>query len=97
MNQWMKWMGAVLLGGLCLLGVAYAQYESAYQKEKTPYEGEDSFARSVDLKRFRKGNIDWDTQELIASGLTALHQEHEKVLRELREVKAALRRLEGQR
>ena len=55
----------------------------------------DSFYASVDLARFRRGNGEWDTQELIASGLTALHQEHVQILRELGEIKSRIARLEG--
>ncbi len=96
-------VGSLIFGlGLTILcGVARAQYrpppaprqESSSEKSS----GEDSFERAVDLKRFRKGNINWDTQELVASGLTALHEEHTQILRELREIKAALKDLEEKR
>ena len=55
----------------------------------------DSFNASVDLARFRRGNGEWDTQELVASGLTALHQENVQILKELQDIKSRLARLEG--
>lgn len=57
--------------------------------------GEDAeFHRAVDLKRFRNKNFEWDTQELIASGFTALHKENQRILRELAEIKERIGRLE---
>ena len=56
---------------------------------------EDSFGSAVDLNRFRKGNGEWDTQELVASGLTALHQENLQILRELQDIKSRIARLEA--
>ena len=53
-----------------------------------------AFRRAVDLKRFRNKNFEWDTQELIASGLTALHEENRRILKELREIKERIGRLE---
>ncbi len=55
---------------------------------------EDAFSRAVDLQRFRKGSIEWDTQELIESGLTALHEEHQQILRELGEIKRRITQIE---
>ena len=80
------------------LAVARAEYSrpSASGKDAVSFEN-GSFEEAVNLKRFRKGNIDWDTQELIVSGLTALHREHVQVLRELAELKAAVERLEAER
>ena len=58
--------------------------------------GEDgAFSRAVDLKRFRTKNFEWDTQELIASGFTALHEENQRILKELKEIKDRIGRLEG--
>lgn len=74
-------------------GVPQAAWgESAYRTE--PRVADSGFERSVDLKRFRSGNGEWDTQELVASGMTQLHRDHEQILRELAEIKAALERLE---
>ena len=56
---------------------------------------EDSFGVAVDLNRFRRGNGEWDTQELVASGLTALHQENVQILREIQEIKSKIARLEA--
>jgi hypothetical protein len=78
------WMVGLMLSGW-LLGIATAQ--SAM----------DHFDRSVDLKRFRKGNIGWDTQELIASGMKALHEDHMEILKELKALRADLARIEGKR
>ena len=66
-----------------LWGVALADYSR------------DNFERAVDLKRFRKGNLEWDTQELISSGMTALHQEHLQILEEIAQLKEAVKRLEA--
>ena len=56
---------------------------------------EDSFSAAVDLNRFRRGNGEWDTQELVASGMTALHQENLQILRELQEIKSKIARSEA--
>ena len=59
-------------------------------------EAEDgAFSRAVDLKRFRNKNFEWDTQELIASGFTALHEENQRILTELKEIRDRIGRLEG--
>ena len=54
----------------------------------------DEFRDAVDLSKHRKGNLEWDTQELIASGLTALHEEHQRILLKLGEIQDRLSRLE---
>ncbi|MBI3322653.1 MAG: hypothetical protein HYZ94_03115 [Candidatus Omnitrophica bacterium] len=103
------WRGATTLGLLSLLALAVVV--EAARAEYTPRgaaagraggvdagaagAGEDEFSRAVDLSRFRKGNIGWDTQELIVSGLTALHRENQRILRELEEIKETLSRLEA--
>ncbi len=75
-----------------LLGTeALAQYRPPPAPKEEPPE-EDTFEEAVDLRRFRKGRIDWDTQELITSGLTALHRENQKILEAL----AALRTKQDQ-
>lgn len=53
----------------------------------------DSFQEAIDLKRYRKGSVAWDTQELIASGLTALHEEHQQILKKLEELERQLSQL----
>lgn len=83
----------LLLPALC--AAAEAQYRPPPRKEEEPKES--SFEKTVDLHRFRKGNIDWDTQELIASGLTALHEEHQRILKELEELKTEIRNLKEKR
>ena len=72
------------LAALC--GVAQAEV-----RKDSP----DRFSDAVDLSRFRKGNTEWDTQELIASGLTALHEENVRVLKKLDQIESRLDRLEG--
>lgn len=92
MRHWILWttcLLAIALGG----NLALAQYRPAPRKD-APAEA-DSFEDAVDLGRFRKGNIGWDTQELIHSGLTALHAENQQILKELREIRERLSRLEG--
>ena len=57
-------------------------------------EQDGGFQRAVDLKRFRNKNFEWDTQELIASGFTALHEENQQILKELKEIRERIGRLE---
>lgn len=89
------WMGAGLLLAMCA-GQALADYRPP-PKKTAPVREEGDFERSVDLGRFRKGNLEWDTQELIASGFTALHRENQKILKELAEIKQALAGLQADR
>ncbi len=94
MRRKIQWITVGVVSALALLvGTAYAQYRSSAQGEAAE-SGEGSFGRAVDTSRFRKGNPEWDTQELISSGLTALHGEHVQILREMEELKAAVARLE---
>lgn len=98
-----SWRGKAVLGLLALAatgGLARAEYSSSRvgpaARDGGADEGEEGdFNRVVDLQRFRKGNPEWDTQELIVSGLTALHKENQKILQELAEIKERIRRLEG--
>lgn len=96
-----RWTGAAALGLLALAameGTARAEYTrpAPAARDGGADEGEeDGFNRAVDLERFRKGNYAWDTQELIASGFTALHKENQRILRELEEIKERIGRLEG--
>lgn len=83
-------LAGFLLSMLC--AAALAQYRPPPRQEETSKE-EDSFQDAVDLRRFRRGNVDWDTQELIASGLTALHKEHQEILKELRELRYEIQKL----
>ena len=76
--------------------VAQAQYRAAPAKNRSSSSEDNSFGESVDLKKFRKGNIEWDTQELIASGMTALHEEHTKILKELESIKKQMEELKAQ-
>lgn len=81
-----------------LLFVAWTEARAQYRPppRQEPQEEAAPFEESVDLERFRKGHVGWDTQELLASGLTALHREHEEILKELRELRAAISRLQGE-
>lgn len=95
-----RWMTGTLVFGLsvaALWGVAQAQYRPPAAVKAEASSREDDFDRSVDLKRFRKGTPNWDTQELLASGLTALHREHVRILQELQELKSAVNRLEKEK
>lgn len=97
-----RWVIGILIFAATLgaaWGVAQAQYRPppasrAYESSGSEEEG---FERAVDLTRFRRGNMEWDTQELIASGFTALHREHVRILKELAELKSAVKRLEEKR
>ena len=96
MKRWSIGTLAFSLATVALLGVAQAQYRPSSSAKGASSES-DGFERAVDLKRFRKGTIEWDTQELIASGLSALHREHQQILRELEELRAEGKRLEARR
>ncbi len=87
-------MALISVGVLAALGgLAFGQYRPPPAPgEKESAEG-DSFERSVDLKRYRKGSPQWNTQELITSGMTALHEEHLKILRELESLKREIHQL----
>lgn len=89
-----SWIALSLLA-VAGLGLAAAPVEAQYRPPPAPKEEakEEETFEAVDLKRFRKGRIDWDTQELIASGLTALHQEHREILKGLEELRTQLGQL----
>lgn len=78
--------------GFLVLCAVLGGLSSAARAEEAEPTG--SFADSVDLSRFRKGNSGWDTQELIASGLTALHEENIRILNKLDQIQSRLERLE---
>ena len=91
-----QWTVRFITAGVVLFslrGISLAEYDRTSGGAYAQTDG--SFDESVSLKRFRKGNLEWDTQELIASGLTALHQEHLQILRELKELKAAVQKIEA--
>ena len=89
-----RWMIVAAMGtSLLLPGAARAQAGSSAQGDAAD-SGDGSFQRSVNPVRFRKGNPEWDTQEMIASGLTALHEEHVRILKEIEELKTAVTKLE---
>ncbi len=80
---------------LICVGFLYAaEYRSSYREKKSDYDGGGS-EQSFDPSQFRKGNPEWDTQEQIASGFKTLHEENMKILKELKELKAAVERREG--
>ena len=86
-------IGTFLVGliGMLLGSIAQAQYRPPpSSREYDSSDTEEEFSDSVDLNRFRKGNIEWDTQELIASGLAALHREHQEILKQIKEIKEEL-------
>ena len=53
-----------------------------------------TFEEAVDLSRYRKGNLEWDTQELIAGGMKALHEEQLRILEKLDRIESRLNELE---
>ncbi len=80
---------SILCGSLAALwGVAQADV-------RPPQKQEDRFSHAVDLSRFRKGNTEWDTQALIVSGLTALHEDQVRILEQLDQIESRLKQLEG--
>ncbi len=85
---------AALAGGSAAVMAEYRPPPK--QKQGT---GEESgwFSDAVDLSRHRTGNSDWDTQQLIADGLTALHEEQVKILSKLDQIEARLERMERER
>jgi len=92
MTRWI--MSAVLCAAITVVVVcdATAQYDyqpSASEKARTSSTSE-SFERAVDLSRFRKGNYEWDTQEYLRSGFTALHGEHLQLLKEVAALRAEM-------
>ncbi len=72
-------------------GLARAEYKKPSSK---PAESASSFEEVVDLSQYRKGNLEWDTQELIASGFKALHEEQLRILDKLEQIEARLNKLE---
>ena len=101
MRGWRKKTALGLLALATVAGLAGAEYSSGRAAPAARDGGADAeaeegdFSRAVDPERFRKGNYEWDTQELIASGLTALHKENRKILQGLAEIKERIRRLEA--
>ncbi len=85
----------LLLPAWCAL--AEGQYRPPPRKGNVPT-GADPFDEAVNPDRFRKGNVKLGTQELVGSGMTALHEEHQRILKELEELKTEIRNLkEGHR
>lgn len=72
-------------------GVARAEYR---KPSSEPAEPPATFEETVDLSRYRKGNLEWDTQELIASGMKALHEEQLRILKKLDRIESRLNELE---
>ncbi len=87
-------LAGILLSILC--AAALAEYRPSARQGKTSQQS-DSFRDAVDLERFRKGHEDWDTQALVASGLTALHEEHVQILRELEALRSEIKQLKENR
>lgn len=92
-----RWLIGALVCGITwttFLGFAQAQYRPPAAKKTTSQQ--ESSAEVVDPARFRKGNFEWDTQEMIAAGFNALHRENVQILKELRELKAQANPLKGE-
>ena len=85
--------GALLLASVCVTSSARAQYRPAPRKESVR-EPLDDFDEEVNPERFRGGDIRVKTQEQIARGVAALHQEHLEILNKLGELESKLIRLE---
>ncbi len=98
MKQWVRWIFVSIFLILLSIGVAQAEQRSSYNRTKNRSADQtDDFSQSVDLSRFRRGNIEWDTQELVASGFQALHRDHVKMMEQLEEIKAALKEIEKEK
>ena len=78
-----------ILAALC--GVARAEYQRPSRAPAEPA----TFDEAVDPSRYRKGHSDWDTQELIAGGLKALHEEQMRILEKLDRIESRLNELES--
>ena len=98
MRRWI--MGAAFCAAITMTmaGVAAAEYgyASSSAEKARAASTTDSFDRAVDLSRFRKGNYEWDTQEYLRSGFTALHGEHLQLLKELAALRAEVARLSSE-
>ena len=101
MKQWI-W-SAALLGGLAcaVFGTTHAnaEYPSSNSRKASTRgtSGGSEFEDAVDVTQFRKGNPEWDSQQLMVSGMKALHQEHQEILKELEEIKSVMRELVAER
>ncbi len=84
-------IGMVVCALAALGGVARAEYK---KPSSGPAESPARFEEAMDLSRYRKGNLEWDTQELIASGMKALHEEHLRILDKLDRIESRLNKLE---
>jgi len=93
-----RWIVGLLIFGwaAAVVELAVADYRSSPSSDRKKSGEADSFDQVVDLKKFRRGNYEWDTQELIKSGLTALHGEHLQILSEIRELRAEVSDMKGQ-
>ena len=84
-----------VMGAACALtalcGVARAEYR---RPSRGPAAEPATFEEAVDLSRYRKGHSDWDTQELIAGGLKALHEEQLRILEKMDRIESRLNELE---
>ena len=80
--------GFGILATLC--GVVRAEYKRPSREPAEPA----TFDEAVDPSRYRKGHPDWDTQELIAGGLKALHEENVRILEKLDRIESRLNKLE---
>ncbi len=89
-------MVGMFLGGCLVIttGVASAEYRATTRKSGPP-EQTDNFSQAVDLTRFRRGNIEWDTQELVSSGFLAVHKDHLQLLKEIQELQQQVKELKG--
>ena len=73
-----------------LCGAARAEVRTA----RGSAEPAETFDETVDPSRFRRGNPDWDTQDLIANGMKALHEEQVRILAKLDRIESRLGKLE---
>ena len=87
-------IGMAVCALAALGGVARAEYK---KPSSGPAESPATFEEAMDLSRYRKGNLEWDTQELIASGMKALHEEQLRILEKLDRIESRLNELEKTR
>ena len=73
-------------------GISQAEYRKEPSTRSNLTEEETSQG-IIDLKRYRKGNYEWDTQEMIAAGFNTLHRENQRILEELHALKTEIARL----
>lgn len=85
----------LVFGTFCLgfWNIAQAQYRPPPSPKEEVSAREEPTGDALNLKHFRKGTYDWDTQEMIISGFNTLHRENARISKEIGELKAEIAKL----